>query len=115
MPPLSVDEIATAVASLAPAKAPGHDGLPLDFYAAYSEVLIPELLKLYNHIFDSETLSESMQEAVIIVIPKPGKDPKYPDSYRPISLLQVDIKILAKLLATRLNQIILSLMHPDQT
>lgn len=100
-----------AIASLAPAKAPGQDGLPLDFYAAYSEVLIPELLKLYNHIFESE----SIRQVVIIVLTKPGNNPQYPDSYGPISLLQVDINILAKVLATRLNQIILSLIHPDQT
>lgn len=49
--PLTTDEIAAAIASLAPAKAPGTDGIPLDFYAAYSETLVPELLKLYNHIF----------------------------------------------------------------
>lgn len=56
-----------------------------------------------------------MSEAQIVVIPKSGKDPKYPEAYRPISLLQVDIKILAKILASPLNQVILSLIHPDQT
>lgn len=56
-----------------------------------------------------------MREAQLIVIPKLGKDPWYPDSYRPISLLQVDIKILAKFLASRFNKIILSLFHSNQT
>lgn len=113
--PLSTHEIATAIASLASAKAPTQDGLPLDFFATCSEVLIPELLKLYNHIFEFETLPECLRQAVIIVIPAPGKNPQYPDSYRPISLLQVDTNILAKVLATRLNPVILSLIHPDQT
>lgn len=112
---LTADEITSAIASLAPTKAPGLDGLPLDFYAAYPEVLVPELLRLYNYIFESESLPQSLCQAVIIVLPKLGKDPQYPDSYRPISLLQADIKILAKILAIRLNQIILSLIHPDQT
>lgn len=113
--PLNLDEIALAIASLAPAKAPGGDGLPLDFYAAYSEILIPELLLLFNHIFDTETLPDSLRQAVIIVIPKPGKDPHHLESYRPISLLQADIKILAKILSMRLNQSILSLINSDQT
>lgn len=56
-----------------------------------------------------------LREATIIVLPKPGKDPTLCDSYRPISLLQTDIKILAKILARRLNSVILSLIHPDQT
>lgn len=55
-----------------------------------------------------------MREALIIVIPKPDKDPQHPELYRPISLL-VDIQILAKVLAIRLNQVILSLIHPEQT
>lgn len=55
-----------------------------------------------------------MQQAVIVVLPKPGKNHQYPESYRPISLLQVDLKILAKVLASRFNLIILSLIHPDQ-
>lgn len=56
-----------------------------------------------------------MREALIVLIPKPGKDPHRPESYRPISLLQVDIKILAKVLSIRLKQVILSLIHADQS
>lgn len=50
-----------------------------------------------------------MKEASIALISKPGKDPSLPESYRPISLLQLDIKILAKVLALRLNNVILTL------
>lgn len=91
------------------------NGLPLEFYVTYSDILIPKLKVLYQSIFDQNLLSESMQEAQIIVLPKPGKDPHVPESYRPISLLQVDIKILAKILASRLNTVILTLIHADQT
>lgn len=54
-------------------------------------------------------------KAVIVVIPKPGKDPELCTSYRPISLLNDDAKILAKILAQRLNEVILTLVHEDQT
>lgn len=56
-----------------------------------------------------------MMEAVIVVVPKPGKDPELCSSYRPISLLNVDAKILTKILANRLKTVILSLIHGDQT
>ena len=55
-----------------------------------------------------------MTRANIILLLKPGKDPLDPGSYRPISLLQSDVKILAKALAMRVNKVILSIIHPDQ-
>lgn len=56
-----------------------------------------------------------MREAVVVLIPKPGKDPSLPSSYRPISLLPVDIKLLAKVLATRLSTVITEVIREDQT
>lgn len=61
-----------------------------------------------------EALPLSTHEVLIVVLPKPGKDPKHCDSYRLISLLPADVKILAKLLANRHNQFITTLIHPDQ-
>lgn len=113
--PITLDCIAEALAHLPPSKAPGSDVLPLEFYTQFQEVLIPKLQALYAHIFESATLPASMGEALIVLIPKPGKDPLFPESYRPISLLQLDVKILAKILALRLNKVILCLIHPDQT
>lgn len=55
-----------------------------------------------------------MTKATIILLLKPGKDPLDPGSYRPISLLQNDNKILAKVLTLRLNKVIASIIHADQ-
>lgn len=112
--PLTIDKVSGALAEFPASKSPGSDGLPAEFYSTYSEVLIPRLLQLYEAIFKDSRLPASMREATIVLIPKPGKDPLIPESYRPISLLQVDIKILAKILAIRLNKVILSLIHSDQ-
>lgn len=49
------------------------------------------------------------------MIPKEGKDSTAPPSYHPISLLNVDIKILAKILANRLKHLMPGIVHPDQT
>lgn len=54
-----------------------------------------------------------MTRANVILLLKPGKNPVDPGSYRPISLLQSDVKILAKVLVLRVNWII-SIIHPDQ-
>lgn len=55
-----------------------------------------------------------MKDACIIVLPKTGKDPLAPESYRPISLLNSDANILARVLATRLNRHIQGLIHQNQ-
>lgn len=61
------------------------------------------------------SLPPMLNEAVITRIPKKGKDPEEVGGYRPISLLNVDQKILAKVLANRLNRYLSTLVHPDQT
>ncbi|XP_078505128.1 tRNA-specific adenosine deaminase 2 isoform X3 [Lissotriton helveticus] len=56
-----------------------------------------------------------MREAMLIALLKPNKDPEYCDSYRPLSLINVDTKILAKLLAVRLKPLMTNLILPDQS
>lgn len=56
----------------------------------------------------------SMSKANNILFLKPGKDPVDLGSYRPISLLQSDVKILAKVLAIGLSRVITSLVHADR-
>lgn len=55
-----------------------------------------------------------MREALIILFLKPRKDPLKCDSYRPISLINADVKILAKVLANRLNTVVAKLVRSDQ-
>lgn len=70
------------------------------------------MLGVFNAAFDVGKLPESMNEAIIIALLKPGKDPVNPESYRLISLLTSDVKLLAKVLATRLIKHIDSLCSP---
>ncbi len=58
---------------------------------------------------------QTLTEAFITRILKPGKDPSMCSSYRPISLLNVDVKILAKILAFRIDSLIPEIISPDQT
>ena len=58
--------------------------------------LIPLLLRMFDFSEDNGTLSRTLTEASITLLFKPGKDGKECGSYRPLSLLNCDIKILAK-------------------
>lgn len=61
---------------------------------------------MFIEITEHKSLQSTMPQAIITVIHKKGKDPFKCDSYRPISLLSNDYKILAKILAARLNLVI---------
>lgn len=91
--------------------APGPDGFPAEFYRTYAEELAPKFHSMLLSSLREGALPASMSEAVIVVIPKPGKDPELCKSYCPISLIDVDAKLLAKILATRLNGVITALVH----
>lgn len=113
--PLTLEELQRAVAELSGKKSPGPDGLPLEIYKQYGEVLLPELLEVLEWAVKEGRLPSSMTEANIVVIPKEGKDQSEVSSYRPISLLCSDVKIIARALASRLNKCIAKLVHLDQS
>jgi len=75
---------------------------------------MPILLKLFQKVSEEGTLSNSLYEATITLIPKPDKDNTKRENYRPISLVNIDVKILNKILANRIQQHIKKLKHHDQ-
>lgn len=112
--PFNADEIISAMLSLNSNKTPGLDGYPAEWYSTYKEFLASKLLEVYNDALERGVFPDSLREALVVLIPKLHKDHDVCESYRPISLINVDAKIPAKILAKCLNKVIASI-HSGQT
>ncbi|KAI3364562.1 hypothetical protein L3Q82_011348, partial [Scortum barcoo] len=111
---LSLAELHAALMSLQNGKAPGIDGLPVDFYKSFWSVLGEDLLEVIMDCLETGRLPLSCRRAVITLLPKKG-DLQELKNWRPVSLLCTDYKILSKVLACRLREVMASVIHIDQT
>ena len=60
-------------------------------------------------------MSNSQRQAVITLIEKKGKDRTLIENWRPISLINADAKIISKVIAKRIKDVLPSIMHHNQT
>ena len=119
--PLSLTEIRNAISAMQSGRAPGPDGYPIEFYKKFAAKLTPLILNMFSDSFGSGALPQTLTEASITLIPKPGKDRTQCGSYRPISLLNSDIKmkqvsclVVTRSLTSETSSTSYILLHPGR-
>ena len=111
--PILLEELKTAIAQGRPNKAPGVDGIGLEFYRMGWDIIQTELLQIMNNMYSNEPLRAHQARGLMVYIPK-KPNPIRITEYRPLTLLNSDYKILARVIANRLKPILHDIISPQQ-
>lgn len=87
-------------------KSPGSDGLNVEFYKIFWNDIKTDLLESFNFSYHNGSLSQLQAQSLITVLPKANKDLTSLNNWRPISLLNSDYKIIAKVIANRIKSVL---------
>ena len=113
--PISLIELTVSIKSLNLGKSPGPDGSTVEFFQHFWELLGPLLLCVSKACFSEGQLCDSTQGTVTRLIYKRRGDFKNLKNWRPILLLNVDYKIISKVITLRLSRVLHRIIEPDQT
>jgi len=112
---ITIEECTSALENMQEGKTPGSDGLTVEFYKKFWNLLKDLLFQCYTLSGQEAHLPASLSRGIIRLLPKPNKNPLLIQNWRPITLLNVDYKILSAALAKRMKTVLMSLIHEDQT
>ncbi|CAM2116256.1 unnamed protein product [Caretta caretta] len=112
--PLTLAEFSEALRRMPTNKSPAMDGLTVEFYRAFWDILGPDLVTVWAESLQSGVLPLLCRRAVLALLPKKG-DLRDLRNWRSVSLLRTDYKIVAKAISLRLGSVMADVIHPDQT
>jgi hypothetical protein len=99
--PITEEELQAAVRNGACNKAPGRDSICLEFFKVNWDSIKEDMLAIFNRMYLDGKIMGPQKHGIAVCIPNTNS-PSTPADYRPITLLNTDYKILARIVATRL-------------
>ena len=111
----SPDECFEILDSFQSNKSPGNVGIPVEFHRKFWPLISESFIRCANECFEKGELLRSQKQAVITLLEKGGKDRSLLENWRPISLVNVDTKIMSKVIAARVKKVLPSIIHHNQT
>ncbi len=111
---ITEEELEKVVNKLKRGKSPGPDGIPAEFYQQFWPKIKGMYLEFINQVRTS-AFPNSKNVSITTLIYKDRGVTYLLTNYRPIALMNVDVKILTKLLAMRLNFVLPTIIHESQT
>lgn len=112
---IAAQDIETAIKNLKKNKSPGSDGLTAELYQGFPEFFSPILLQVFEEMEKENKTSDKLTEGIITLIYKKKGSKDKLDYYRPISVLNMDYKIIAKILAFKMRGVIKGIVTVTQT
>ena len=112
---LTVEDLKNSLFSMSGGRSPGNDGLSVEFYKFFWTDIKDILFASVCHSRRVGELSTSQKQAIIKLLEKRDKDKRFIENWRPISLLNVDTKIISKSLASRFLPVLPTIISSDQT
>lgn len=107
--PVFEKEVKLAVFSMYQEKSPGMDGLNPAFFQTYWDIVKDDIIRFFWHFLDTGEFLEGLNRMLVCFIPK-VKKPKQMLDLRPISLCNVLIRILSKVMTNRLKPCLKSII-----
>ena len=111
---IKMEELGQATKSMSNNKTPGEDGIPVDFYKVFWNVLKQPFYNMVLEVYENNCLHESARKGILNLIPKAGKDPRHIKNLRPITLLNTDYKIIEKVIAMKMVPALTQIINKDQ-
>ena len=108
-------EVLTNLKNLKNGKTPGTDGLPPEFYKFFWIDIKQFVINSIQYAMQNNKLSIEQKRGIITLIPKKSKNRTFLKNWRPISLLNTDYKLISKILAARLQNVLPDIINLDQS